>query len=130
MLIETSSLGGKKATTGADGKSMKAHQVLPVIKKAVLGFELNLLQMFEDHRNVLTKENFLDEFGGLQAKIVPEYVSEAALAECYHFIDDSQRGDITLNELYTKITENSAEDGDMLREIVRRNETCDKDLLK
>lgn len=86
--------------------------------------------MFEDHRNVLTKENFLDEFGGLQAKIVPEYVSQADLAECYHFIDDSQRGDITLNELYTKITQNSAEDGDMLREIVRRNETCDKDLLK
>jgi hypothetical protein len=63
--------------------------VLPIIKKAVLGFELPLVKMFEDHRGFLTKASFLEEFGGQRCKLVPEYVDTKALLACFHFIDEA-----------------------------------------
>jgi len=78
--------------------------VLPIIKKAVLGFGLNLVKFFEDHRGVLTEATFTDEFGQANSQLVPEYVSLNSLAECFKFIDESGEGQITLAQLYTKIT--------------------------
>jgi hypothetical protein len=62
--------------------------VLPIIKKAVLGFELPLVKMFEDHRGFLTEASFMDEFGE-RCKLVPEYVDLNALRACFKFIDEA-----------------------------------------
>ena len=69
---------------GPDGNPMKAHWVLPILRKAIWGYNINVSKIFKGHRNDLSIDHFLHAFDQEStARICPEHVTKDNLAACF-----------------------------------------------